>query len=68
MSLYIVHKVNGPYRPGTFIECFDHGCQVVETRTENNRVQIVRTKGVVFPLSYVEPYVKRILRKGFQQK
>lgn len=64
MSLYIVNKCNDLYKQGTVIECLDHGCQVVETKTVNNRMEVVRSVGVAFPLAVIEPIAIKILHRG----
>ena len=64
MSMYIVSKANDRFRPGTWFECFDHGCQEVQTTTEQNRVRVVKPIGFIMPFSEIQPYVSQSLRRG----
>ena len=67
MSLHIVSRVNGPYKPGTWFECFDDGCRQVEVKTVNNRVEIVKEIGFLLPFSVIQPYVTSIGKKGIKR-
>ena len=64
MSLHIVSRNNGPWRPGTWFECFDDGCMRVEIETVNNRVKGVKETGIILPWSEIEPWVATCMKKG----
>ena len=64
MSLHIVSKANGRWRPGTWFECFDDGCRQVEVETRGNRVHVVKEVGLAFPHEDVFPYVTCVMKRG----
>lgn len=64
MSLHIVSKANGPWRPGTWFECFDDGCRQVTVETVNNRVQVVKELGLILPHEEVFPHVTCVMKRG----
>ena len=70
MALYVINKRNGlgnGFRPGTFVECFDHGCQKCRTETVDNRMRVVGHEGIAIPLSEIKPFAMRILNRGLDK-
>lgn len=67
MSLHIVSKASGPYRPGTWFECFEDGCQQVEIETVDNRVKVTKEVGLIVPQDMVMPYVTSIGKWGLRR-
>lgn len=64
MSLFIISAANGPYRPNTWFECHDDGCQEVEMRQVGNRAEYVRTTGLIIPHKDVVPYATAVGKRG----
>ena len=71
MSMHIISRKNIRWKPGTWFECFDHGCQEVEVETVDNRVRVAKTLGLVLPFTEIEDYVTTTMKRGlnrFDQK
>jgi len=67
--LFVIRKRN-PYSwltAGSFVECFDHGCQKCIIKTVNNRVSIRGHEGIILPQSDILPFASRVLKSGFDK-
>ena len=64
MSLHIISRVNGPYKPGTWFQCDDDGCQQVEIEQSGTRVRVVREIGFIRAHDDVLPYCTSIMKTG----
>jgi hypothetical protein len=67
MSLYIVHKRNPYFKPGTIIELFTDGFQEAITERVNHRLSVTGNKGLFYPQREVMPYCVRLLKRGFDK-
>lgn len=70
MSLYVITKQNGlgnGFRPGTWVECFDDGCQRCKVETVDNRLRVVGHEGLIMPLSELRPFMMRPLKRGLDK-
>jgi hypothetical protein len=65
--LAVIRKRNPYFRPGTWVECFDDGCRAVDVETIDNRLQVVREKGIVIPQKQLEPFMSKALKAGFDK-
>ena len=65
MSLYIVTRQYKSFRMGTYFNSFDDGFQEAIMERRGNRMHVVGNKGFIFPPSVVAPYVRRLLKHGF---
>ena len=61
MPLWII-KNNKRWKAGTIFEENDWGVQEAVVEQRGNRFKVVDTKGVIMPLSEIEPYARRISR------
>lgn len=71
MTMFVVTKRNGlgnGFKPGTYVECFDYGCQRCKIKTVNNRMQVIGHEGIAVPRSELEPFAMRILKRGLDYK
>lgn len=68
MSLYVVPRDCTEWRAGTYIECFSHGCSVVQVRSRDNRLEVVREIGLTFPQSLLKGKAVKILGRGFDRR
>lgn len=67
MALYIVRKANPFYPTGTWIECFEQGCQKARVETVNGRLEVVANEGLLIPLKELKPFVMRPMRGGLDK-
>jgi hypothetical protein len=65
--LAVIRKRNPYFPPGTWIECYDDGCRKVEVESVNNRLKVVKEVGFVLPQEKLEPFMSRVLSKGFDK-
>lgn len=65
MSLFIVTRQNKSFRMGTYFSKFDDGFQEAVMERRGNRMHIVGNTGFIFPHPVVQPYVRRLLKRGF---
>lgn len=68
MALYIVIKEN-PYFPVTaWVECLDHGCQLVERVQEGNKAKMGRARGVAIPYLMLKQFIIKPQKRGCDVK
>jgi hypothetical protein len=67
MSLFIVHKRNPFFRPGTWVELFDEGFQKAVVQQQGNRAEVLRNEGIVIPAESLRPYVIRVQKRGLDK-
>ena len=67
MSLFVVRKRNPYLSPGTWVECFDDGCQKAKVETQNNRMKIVGHEGLLIPESLLRPFMMRPIKHGLDK-
>ena len=65
--LAIIRKRNPYFPPGTWVECFDDGCRAVDVESVDNRLKVVREKGIVIPQEQLKPFMSKSLSKGFDK-
>jgi len=65
--LAVIRKRNPYFRVGTYVECHDDGCQKVRIAQEGTRMRIVGSEGVVLEQRLLEPFMSRVLRRGFDK-
>lgn len=66
--LCVVFKNNPRYQIGTWFQCFDHGCQVVEVESVKNRLRIKKEVGGIFPFDDIDELVKRPRKRGLDRR
>lgn len=64
MSLHRIARKTNRWPPGTWFECTDDGCMIVEVEARNNRMVVLREKGIIFPFSEIEEYVMTCMKRG----
>lgn len=67
MSLHVVVKQNPYLKPGTWVECFDEGCQQAITMTYDNRVHVTGHKGILIPKRQLEQFMMTPLKRGLDK-
>lgn len=55
--LYYVYKPNPIVRKGIWMERFDDGFQEVVVESPEGRLEVMRTKGLVYPAEIVEEFL-----------
>lgn len=67
MALYIVRKANPYYPTGTWVECFEQGCQKAVVKTVNNRLEVVDNEGILLPLQQLKPFLMKPAKWGLDK-
>lgn len=65
--LAVVRKRNPYWRVGTYVEIFDDGVQKVRTEQQGNRLRVLGGEGIILEQKLVEPFISRVLSKGFDK-
>lgn len=64
MTIHRISRPTNKWPPGTWFECCDDGCMVVEVASFNNRLVITKEQGIIFPFSEIEDYVMTAMTRG----
>lgn len=67
MSFHITSSHDCRWRPGTWFECDDGGCQEVEVETVDNRMRVKKSVGLLYPHDQVMPYVTSVGKRGVRR-
>lgn len=65
--LAVIRKRNPYFKPGTWVECFDDGCRAVDVEQVNNRLRVVREKGIIIPQKELAPFMSKALKRGLDK-
>ena len=65
--LAVIRKRNPYFRPGTWVECYDDGCRAVDVEQVDNRLQVIREKGIIIPQKDLAPFMSRVQKRGLDK-
>lgn len=67
MSLHVIVKRNPYYKPGTWIECWDQGCQRAIIEVRDKRIHVVGNEGIMLDKALLAPFMMRPMKRGLDK-